>query len=285
MKLYNRAHKVLIVSTLSLLMAGLTWGQQANDPQQIWLKLERELGLEQNYRVETQVQAMGMTMHSSICRAKDRTRTDMTLPILNLKTVNLMVPDKQGTMSYTLFPEKKKYFVNPPDDFDVDDFKYTIREAGNEEYEGTVCKKRVVTVTIPAQGTQEFEILFSPKQRNMPVKMQMTMQMTLDPEKQPRKFSALITFANYRFGVQPQTLFQLPANYTQVKDMQAVILGDGFLGNLLGGAEENQAAAGGDDAGAGALLRALQQRPEAKPNNNEDGVQRGLEALRGLFGE
>ena len=53
------------------------------------------------------IQAMGMNMDSSVVRDGDKTRTEMTMPFMNLKMVMLEIPEGGQTVSYSLFPDKK----------------------------------------------------------------------------------------------------------------------------------------------------------------------------------
>ena len=124
--------------------------QKGGDPQQIWMKFEKELGLQQRYAADMEIQTMGMTMTSAVYHDIGKTRSEMTLPFMNMRMVSLQLTENGKTTGYTLFPDKKKYCVTPSDELDAGgDMDYTLKDAGSEVFEGVACKKRRLTVKIP----------------------------------------------------------------------------------------------------------------------------------------
>jgi len=269
--------------------------QKGADPQQIWMKFEKELGLQQRYAADMEVQAMGMTMASTVYHDIGKTRTEMTVPFMNMKMVALQLTENGKMVGYTLFPDKKKYCVTPADEMASGDLDYTLKDVGGEVFEGVTCKKRRMTVKIPDQGTQVLDILFSPAQKNMPVKMTANAQIKTEQGAEPMNVNSVILFKNYRFGAQPAALFTIPKDYTKAKDMQEVMMGGGLFGGMQAPAAAGQAP-GGQPQGMTLppeALKALQEaqaeaEKEAAAGNNDEGAQalrQGLQSLRGLLGK
>ncbi len=269
--------------------------QKGSDPQQIWMKFEKELGLQQRYAADMEIQAMGMTMTSTVHHDIGKTRTEMTLPFMNMRMVALQLTENEKMTGYTLFPDKKKYCVTPDEELDADgDMDYSLTDQGTEVFEGVTCKKRRMTVKIPDQGTQILDILFSPKQKNMPVKMTANAQIRMEQGAEPTTMTSVILFKNYRFGPQPATLFAVPKDYAKVKDMQEVM-----MGGLFGGAQAPAVAGqtGGQPQGMTLppeALKAIQEAQAEAENeaaaagNSDEGAQalrQGLQSLRGLLGK
>ncbi|HRR33700.1 MAG TPA: hypothetical protein P5026_06360 [Kiritimatiellia bacterium] len=270
--------------------AGQGMRQKGSDPQQIWLKFEKELGLQQSYAADMEIQAMGMNMTSTVYRDGNKSRTEMTVPFMNMKMVALQLTENGKMTGYTLFPDKKKYCVTPEEDLAADgNLDYTLKDAGSEVFEGVTCKKRRLTVKIPDQGTQVMDILFSPKQKDMPVKMTANTQMKTEQGAEPMTMTTVILFKNYRFGPQPAALFTIPKDYTKAKDMQEVM-----MGGLFGGGQAPAAA--GQPQGMTLppeALKAIQEaqaeaEKEAAAGNHDEGpqaIRQGLQSLRGLLGK
>ncbi len=284
---------------LSLSAQGMR--QKGSDPQQIWMRYEKELGLQTRYAADMEVQAMGMTMTSAVYRDADKTRTEMTLPFMNLRMVALQVTENGRMTGYTLFPEKKKYCVTPPEETEAGTLDYTLEEVGSESFEGVTCKKRRLTVNIPDQGKQVMDILFSPARQNMPVKIDANAQVKTEPGGEPMSVTSVILFKNYRFGAQPASLFTVPADYVKAKDMQEVMMGSGLFGGLQPAAGAGQAPAG-QPQGSALSPEALEAIREAQAEAGKtapqaetaaqgaaaeagaEAMRQGLQKLRGLLG-
>jgi hypothetical protein len=272
--------------------------QKGGDPQQIWLTFEKELGLQASYSADMEIQTMGMNMTSKIYRDASKTRTEMTMPFMNLKMVALQLTENGKPVSYTLFPDKKKYFLTPTEE-EAGQGKpdYTLTDAGTEAYEGATCKKRRLTVKLPDGNTQAMDMLFSPAQKNMPVKMTANAQMKTQDGEPPMTLTSVILFKNYRFGAQNAALFAIPKDYTQAKNMQEVMTGGGLFGGL---GQPGAIPQGQPRQGAEALppeaLKAMQEaqaeaeKAAAEARQQQGGAQgeamrQGLQTLRGLLGK
>lgn len=204
---------------------------------QPWMQLEKELGLQTTYSVDMSMQTMGMNMDSRTVRSAGKTRTELTMPMMNLKMVALEIPAGGKTTSYSLFPDKKKYVVNA----DADRARAVaaagapprIEDLGTEDYQGEACRKRRVT-TVQQGIPSEMIILFSPKQKNMPVKMTMNATMPAAPGRPATPIQSTILFKNYDFATPDDALFAIPSDYVQAASMQAVMMeGMGNLGAMM----------------------------------------------------
>lgn len=287
---------LLALSATTLLAQGQK-RQQAGA--EYWFKIEKELGLQTRYSVDMEIQAMGMVMPSKTYRLGTQMRTETTMPLMNLRLVALEIEENGKPVSYSLFPDKKKYCVNTDEQEASGTPGFKIAEAGTEVYEGVTCKKRHITVTPKDAPAQEMDMLFSPAQKNMPVKMTATAKVETEPGQPPMELTSVVLFKNYQFKAPDASLFTIPKDYTQAKDMNEIM-----LGSLGGFGLPQQPAAGQGQAGAAAgqpdlaaLLRQAQEQaakeaakegeqaaPAAQPAAANPDLQQGLQNLRKLFG-
>lgn len=160
-----------VLAFSSLLLAAAPAFAQGSAAAQAWKQLEQDLGLQTVYSVDMVTQVNQTNLHSRMVRNGDRSRTEMAMPLFNIKIITLEIPAGGKTVSYALFPDKKKYAVDegaaealasaaPP----------RVEELGTETHEGVVCIKRRVT-DVRKNFRNEMTVLFSPDQKNMPVKM------------------------------------------------------------------------------------------------------------------
>jgi len=297
MNSYRRFAALLGLLSLSAATLFAQGPKQQKNGSDYWHKIEKLMGAQTRYSVDMEMQAMGMSMVSKTYRLDNRTRTETTMPFMNLRMVMLELEENGKNVSYSLFPDKKKYCVDPEDDGDQDaasgnpDFKVT--EAGTEVFEGIVCKKRHVTMKDPDGASQEIDILVSPKQKNMPVKMTATSQVEAEPGQPPMTIVSVVLFKNYVFGAPAASLFVIPKDYTRAASMSEVMMG-GFmmpqqgsgqaagtagqpnLADLIRQAQQEAAADAAEDAKAEA------ENEAAAPAQN---LQQSLQALRGLLGQ
>lgn len=218
--------RLFAVLALALACAAPAFAQGSDSSQgasQPWMKFEKELGLQTTYSVDMVMSAMGMNMNSRTVRDGGKTRTEMTMPFMNLKMVALEIPEGGNSVSYTLFPDKKKYVRE--DDSDAGDSVAMpkIEELGTETYEGEACIKRRVTMV--QEGLRsDMIMLFSPKQKNMPVKMTVTANASLGEGQPSMPIQSVILFKNYDFSAPDAALFALPADYVKAAGMQEILM-------------------------------------------------------------
>lgn len=231
-----------LLSALVLVLAGAgaaraQGGQAQQGASQPWMQLEKELGLQTTYSVDMSMQTMGMAMESRTVRSGGKTRTETTMPFMNLKMVALEIPQDGKTVSYSLFPDKKKYVVNAEADraraAAAAGAAPKIEDLGTEDYQGEACLKRRIAMA-PQGIATEMTMLLSPKQKNMPVKITMNATMPAGPGQPGRPVQSVVLFKNYDFSKPADSLFVLPADYVQAASVQAVMMeGMGNLGAMM----------------------------------------------------
>jgi len=249
---------------------------------QYWLKFEKELGLQPRYSVDMEMQSMGMTMQTKVFRLDGKTRSEMTLPFMNMAMVGLELPVNGKTVHYSLFPDKKKYCIAPEGESSAakDDAQpsYKLEEAGTEVYEGVTCKKRIMTVTQTDGNTCVMTMLTSPAQKSMPVKINTQTQVIPEPGAQPVSIVSVLVFKNYRFEAPEAGLFSIPKDYTQAANMAEVMMGGSA------GATAPTAAGGGLPPEAAAAIRQAQEEAaaEAAQKPQDPAAQEGIRQLQNL---
>ncbi len=226
MKSMIRTFSVLCLILIGPVLAqgpGAKPSQGASPP---WMQFEKELGLQTTYSVDMTMQMMGMNMDSHIVRDGGKTRTEMIMPMMNLNMVALEITEGGQSVSYSLFPDKKKYVVNPDASgaaAAARAAKPRIEELGTETYEGVACVKRRVT-TVQQGMPSEMIMLFSPQQKNMPVKMTMNATLPAEAGRPAMPIQSTILFKNYDFSTPAASLFVLPADYVKAASMQAILM-------------------------------------------------------------
>jgi len=189
-------------------------GGEQQGAAQAWMRFEKELGMQTTYSVDMVMQTMGMNMTTRTIRDGGKTRTEMTLPMMNLKMVALEIPEG----SYSIFPEKKKYVLNAgAEQARAAMPAPVIEDLGTEAYEGENCLKRGVTM-VQEGVTSKMIMLISPRQKNMPVKMTVTANISGTP------VQSVILFKNYNFSRPDGSLFAIPAGYAPAASMQEIMM-------------------------------------------------------------
>ena len=225
-------HLSRILPVLGLLAATLPALAQApsKSAAQPWVALEKELGLPTTYSVDMAIQAMGMNMNSRIIRDGDKSRTEMTMPFMNLKMVALEIPEGGKKVTYMLFPEKQKYVLeDSADAADSSGPAPKIQEVGKETFNGVECIKRRMTMV--EEGTKmEMDMLFSPAVKGMPVKITVDAKASMGPGQPEMPVQSTILFKNYDFSTPDASLFAVPAGYARANDVMEIMMGgsEGF---------------------------------------------------------
>ena len=236
----NTKHFVCALLTFTCLTATTLFAQgrskqQAVQSAEFWHKMDKTCGLQPQFSVDMTVEAMGMNLSTKLYRLNEKVRTEMTLPMMNVRMAMLEFPQNGKNVRYQLFPAQKKYVIEKDNESETDagtNTKFEITEAGTEQYEGVACKKRHLKMTLDSGEHQEMDMLFSPAQKNMPVKMTATVKHAVSPDEPPMEITSVIRFSNYQFAAPAASLFTLPADYTQAASMAEVMMsGMGAGGN------------------------------------------------------
>lgn len=267
MKAIHRFTRLALAAALALTSVHVVFGQgmqkQGSDPLHLWLKCSAELGLQPRYSADMDIQTMGMRMPGKIFHDSDKTRSEMTIPFMNIKMVALQLTENGKPVGYTLFPDKKKYVrvqASANGTADTKKLNYTVKDVGTEVCAGVTCKKRILTAKTVNGGTQVMVMLLSPAQKNMPVKLTAIMQTQAKGE-QVQTMTSVILLKNYTFGPLNASLFVVPKDYTQAKDMQEIMMG-GMFGAKPGAQGQPQ---GGVTLPAEALKALQEALKAAKP--------------------
>ncbi len=232
-----RTLTVITALFIATLAPAQTPNHKQQDLKQVWMRFEKELGLQSDYSVDMEAQTMGMTIPAKIHRLKGKSRTEMTMPMTNMKLVTIELPENGKSVTYAVFPDQKKFCVadssglNPaqmPKD------AYRIEDAGTESFEGVTCKKRRLTINDKA-GPHVVDLLLSPAQKDMPVKMTASVTMKMAEDQPPQQITTIVLFKNYNFSAPPESLFSIPKDYTKAANMQEVL-----MGTLFGGGNPQQ---------------------------------------------
>lgn len=227
----NKPLRVLSILVLATMVAvsAVAQAPAPQGPSTPWTQFEKELGLATTYSVDMSIQAMGMNMDSKIIRHGNKTRTEMVMPFLNIKTVLLEIPEGGQSVSYSLFPDKKKYLIND-DDNGAPSGTPQIEELGSEAVDGVTCTKRRITMTENGVASS-VTMWFSPAQKDMPVKMVASADVPMEPGQAAMPMQSTVLFKNYDFSPPDAALFVLPADYTQISNMMEIMM-DGSAGGL-----------------------------------------------------
>jgi len=224
----------LLTCSALLLALALPAAAQGPSPQgssQPWRLVEEQLGLETTYSVDMVVQTMGMNMNTRVVRDGEKSRTEMTMPFMNIEMAMIEFPEGGKTVSYSLFPEKKKYMLNEDDSMGNEPVVAPeIEDLGTEEYQGVACDKRRITMTQEGVSS-DMTVLLSPRQKNMPVKMTVSAEVPMQPGQPPMPVQTTVLFQNYDFSTPDASLFAVPSDDTLVNDMMEIMMdGDGSEG-------------------------------------------------------
>lgn len=85
-------------------------------------------------------------------------------------------------------------------------------------------------------------MLFSPQQKNMPVKMTVTANAPLGAGQPPMPMQTVVLFKNYDFSTPDAALFTIPSDYVQAASMQAVMMEGMDLGAMMQQMQQMQPA-------------------------------------------
>jgi len=257
-KMQTRSITQIITALVFAAGATFVGAQNANqqNPADGFKKFSKELGLQTTYSADMEMTAMGMPMTAKVIHDGDKQRTDTTVPLINIKVSTVQITKGGKTTGFTLYPSIKKYAVKPvqdaPDAANAPEI--VVTDKGSETYEGEKCAKK--QVEIKGDNPMTFDILLSPKNKNMPVKTVSTIAIPDQSGRTSGGNTAMVTilFKNYDFKKPDASLFEIPKDYTQAESEEAAMkeaMSAGGGGNpfaaLMAMAAAAEAAAGNDD--------------------------------------
>ena len=183
---------------------------------QVAKKFQKDFGLQTTYSVDMVVQAGKTNMNARMICNNGKTRTEMDNVMFNDRIVTLQIEEGSTIRFYNVVPDQKKYVVEEGPDPVVTMPK--IEELGTETYEGVVCIQRRIT-DVRENYRNETTTLFSPEQKNMPVKSTTVLSQTLSPGSPAHETRNVIVYRNYDFSTPDDDLFTIPDDYTKASSM------------------------------------------------------------------
>ncbi|MCL2105316.1 MAG: DUF4412 domain-containing protein [Kiritimatiellaeota bacterium] len=189
------------VATASLLQAQGPGGMGG-----VWAKYQDKLTPVHEYSATMVMEVGGQAINTKMFKSGQKVRTEISMQ--GMQAITITDPDAEngkGVM-YTLMPAMKTYMKMPiPADVasKADDDKTDIKidELGKEDVDGVSCDKRRVTITVDGKA-QVMTMWASPKDKNMPVKIEMV-----------TPAAVVIRFKDYDFKKPTDDLFKVPADY------------------------------------------------------------------------
>jgi hypothetical protein len=217
---------LLAVASLVAALGCPAVAQESQGSSEQWREVEKLLGLETTYSVDMVVSVMGMEMASKVYRAGDRTRTEMTMPFMNVEMAMIELDEGGRSVSYSLFPAKKKYMLNEEngDDGDAGEMAApTIEDLGSEVVDGIECAKKRILMSEDG-AVSELLVWLSPKHKDMPVKMTVNANMPAESGMPAMPMLTTILFKNYDFGTPEASLFDVPGDYAKIDNMMEIMM-------------------------------------------------------------
>ena len=200
----------LLAATASSAFAqGLTASQVAK-------KLQKDFGLQTAYSVDMVIQSGKTNINARMICKEGKTRTEMDHVMFNDRIITLQIDEGSTGLLYHVFPDQKKYVLEEVPERIVPMPK--IEELGTETYEGVVCIQRRIT-DVRENYRNETTTLFSPEQKNMPVKSTTVLSQTLSPGSPAHETQNVIVYRNYDFSTPGDDLFTIPDDYTKASSL------------------------------------------------------------------
>lgn len=209
------------LAVFCLLMAGVAASASAQSltASQVAKQLQKDFGLQTTYSVDMVVQTGETNVISRMICKDDKCRTEMNNFMFNKKLVTLQISEDNKILFYHVFPDQKKYTVEEMSKALQVATMPRIEELGTETYEGVVCIKRRIT-DVRENYRNETTTLFSPEQKNMPVKSTTVVTHSSPPSSLAHEVQNVMVYQNYDFSTPDDSLFTIPADYVKASSMQ-----------------------------------------------------------------
>ena len=258
-------------------------------------KYAKQLGLQTTYSADMEMTAMGIPITAKIIQDGDKSRFETTAPVVNIKTVSVTETQNGTTKGFTLYPSISKYVEKTPltaaDGAAAPEM--TITDLGTETFNGEKCNK--IRVVAKNDEAAKVDILLSPANKNMPVKMTVNMSVPDDSGKANNTQFATITYKNYDFKKPAANLFVIPGDYARAESEDAAMReamtkdggGNPFAGLMAMAAAAEAAAKAADDDDEEEDEKPVTRRPATRtpppppPKSTSDKVIG--DALKGLL--
>ena len=206
-------------SFLLMAVAAASASAQSLTASQVAKQLQKDFGLQSTYSVDMVIQTDKTNVNSRMICKDDKCRTEMDNFMFNKKLVTLQISEGNKILFYHVFPDQKKYTVEETSEALQVATMPQIEELGTETYEGVVCIKRRIT-DVRENYRNETTTLFSPEQKNMPVKSTTVVTHSSPPSSLAHEVQNVMVYQNYDFSTPDDSLFTIPANYVKASSMQ-----------------------------------------------------------------
>ena len=220
------------IAAIIAIGASAASAQKSNDPSIPFAKFAESLGLQTEFSADMETQLIGIPVKTRILRSGDNSRTDSSIAFTNVKTSKIQTV-KDGTVSgFTLYHATKKYVVLPSQPVPDTVRETVVTDLGTEIHNGEECAKKRITVI--NERSSLIEMLFSPSQQNMPVKMTVGLAQYKPDETEPTDSVTLMTatFNNYDFTKPDASAFTIPADFTQAANEKEALQYDAAMDEL-----------------------------------------------------
>lgn len=207
----------LIAMTALLMATAASTSAQGLTASQVAKQLQKDFGLQTVYSVDMVIQTGKTNIISRMICKDGKCRTEMDNILFNNRMITLQIDEGSTGLFYHIFPDQKKYIVEEMPELTVTMPK--IEELGTETCEGVVCTKRRIT-DVRENYRNETTTLFSPEQKNMPVKSTTVLSQTFSPGSPAHETQNIIVYRNYDFSTPDDSLFTVPDDYTKAGSMK-----------------------------------------------------------------
>ena len=207
----------LSVSGLLLAAAASACAQELT-ASQVAKQLQENFGMQTAYSVDMVTQTGKTNVNSRMVCKDGKCRTEMNNFMFNRQMVTLQIDEGTRMRFYHVFPDQKKFTVEEMPEARQVATMPQVEELGTETFEGVACIKRRIT-DVRDNYRNETTTLFSPEQKNMPVKSTTVLSQTLSPGSPAHETRNVIVYRNYDFSTPDDDLFTIPDDYTKASSM------------------------------------------------------------------
>ncbi|GEM_PF-3782419 len=166
-------------------------------------KYFQQIGMPKEFSANVEMQGHGMTMASKLAVKGEKSRMEMTGGPMGQM---VMINDRPAKKNYMLFPATKSYMEMPmaeKQDNKADERKVVVKELGDEQKEGQLCTKRLITIAGEGQEPATEITVWVAKDKKLPVRLEMG----------SGEQAMAMVYKDYDLKSPDDALFQVPADY------------------------------------------------------------------------
>lgn len=200
--------RTILVAVFAMLVGGMSaqgqMGRGGGGPGAQIQKYFQQIGMPKEFTANVEMQGRGMTMASKLAVKGEKSRMEMTSGPMGQM---VMISDRPAKKNYLLFPATKSYMEMPvmekQDDAKADEKKVTVKELGEEQKDGQLCTKRLITIAGEGQEPATELTVWVAKDKKLPVRM----------ETGSGEGAMVMLYKDYDLKSPDDALFQVPADY------------------------------------------------------------------------